>query len=164
MAAARAAFQSEDWTTAARLLDDAQLIRPYSLYVTRNRIVARTLANDAETAIEIAAKAADRGLSLPMTGHPAFEALAAETEFTSIVARMKENEGPSGEASVVLQHPEADLLPETYAATQDGELEFIGSVRAGTILMRRDGGALQPFASTVGGVYAPRSRGRLSSS
>ena len=155
MAEAQAAFAAEDWAALAQKLDAAQAIRPYSLYLTRNRILARSLLGDYEEATALAQKAADRGLSLSLAGHPGFDALTARPGFAAIADKMAANLAPAGEAAVWRTHDDAALLPETVGYDPARKQAYVGSVRSGKILRFGDGDApAEGFAFAPGGVYA----------
>ncbi len=155
MAEAQAAFAAEDWATLSQKLDAAQAIRPYSLYLTRNRILARSLLGDYEEATALARKAAERGLSLSLAGHPGFDTLTARLSFKAIADKMAANLSPIGEATVWRAHDDASLLPEAVAYDPSRQQSYVGSARSGRIL-RFDDGAAQAggFAFAPGGVYA----------
>lgn len=153
MAEAETAFAAEDWATVADRIDAAQEIRPYSLYLTRNRILARAMLGDFDAADAIARQIADRGLSVALRGHPGFERLTARPEFASISARMTENLSPRGSARVVRTHGDDGLLPEAYARDAKKGVDYVGSVRTGKIL-RLDAAGAEGFAIAPGGVYA----------
>lgn len=54
MDAAIEAFRANDWPTLSAHPDAAQLLHPYSLFVTRNRILARAMEGRTEDALELA--------------------------------------------------------------------------------------------------------------
>lgn len=130
---ARAAFQAEDWPALNDALDAAQTARPWSLYVYRNRILARMLDGRQEDALALAAKAAQRGLSLTLAGHPAFEELTALDAYAPIADRMTANNAAIGEAGEPREFGQTELLPEAVTYDRKGNL-YIGSVRNGSIL------------------------------
>lgn len=148
MSNAREAFAREDWTALARHLDEAQKIRPYSLYIWRNRILSRQLSGDTAGALALTAKAAERGLALDLSGHEAFDALTAHPDFRPIADRMKANLTPLGDTLVHAVHDDAGLLPEAYARDGDAR-QYVGSVRTGRIIDFRDG----VVATAPGGVF-----------
>lgn len=152
MKTAQEAFRAEDWRALAEALDAAQRERPYSLYLTRNRILAYAMLADFETATAIAAKAADRGLSLRLAGHPGFDALAARPEFAAVAAKMQANSSPIGAAGTALAYEDVNLLPESFASQGKSGPHFIGSVRSGKIL-RFVNGEAEGLALANGGVY-----------
>ncbi|MGE0183449.1 MAG: hypothetical protein AB7F91_10330 [Parvularculaceae bacterium] len=149
MAEARDAFVAEDFAKAANLLDEAQIERPYSLYLTRNRVLTRILTDRMVEAIAIAADVADRGLVLETPANEAFDRMRAEPAFAPVAARMEENAKPVGEAHVIMEFDEARLLPE--AMSKSGGRLLVGSVRTGEI--RDASNALASFASLDGGVF-----------
>ncbi|MEO1135356.1 MAG: hypothetical protein AAFW68_01955, partial [Pseudomonadota bacterium] len=150
---------SEDWATLNISLDAAQSARPYSLYVYRNRILARMLAGREEDALALASKAASRGLTLNLTGHPAFEQLTALQAFAAIAEQMAQNAEPAGAPSNTVEFPRADLLPEAIAYDRKKNL-YIGSVRTGEILSAsHEGGALTPIAAAQAGIFDIEIRG-----
>ncbi len=149
MADARAAFVAEDFGKAAVFLDEAQDVRPYSLYLTRNRILARILTDRMDEAIKLAAEVADRGLTLDTPPHEAFDRMRAEPSYGPVAARMAENAKPKGVASIKADYAEAGLLPEAISTFEGRTL--IGSVRTGAILAAAEG--LTPFALLDGGVF-----------
>lgn len=156
---ASAAFKSEDWDTLNSSLDTAQAARPWSLYVYRNRILARMLAGREADALALAEKAAARGLSLNLAGHPAFDRLKAIPEFASIAARMEKNLQPVGDATVLFDDGPADLLPEALAFDANGAA-YIGSVRTGVIMKRTDDGEFSNIEyKPVGGIFDLEIRG-----
>ncbi len=160
--AAGEAFQSEDWTALNTHLDSAQEIRPYSLYVYRNRVLARLLADRTDDALTLAEAAARRGLVLSFAGHPAFEAFVARPAFAPIARQMEANSAPIGgeRSSVILQHDDTDLLPEALAYDRRGNA-IIGSVRSGKILKaKRKGGDVSLLATAPGGVFDIEVRGK----
>ncbi|MEQ8179743.1 MAG: hypothetical protein RIC52_05440 [Amphiplicatus sp.] len=155
MAEAQAAFAAEDWATLSEKLDAAQAIRPYSLYLTRNRILARSLLGDYEEATALARKAAERGLSLSLAGHPGFDTLTARPGFKAIADKMAANLSPIGEATMWRVHDDAALLPEAVAYDAPRKQAYVGSARSGRILRFHDGGVqAEGFAFAPGGVYA----------
>lgn len=153
MARAAGAFQENDWPALNEALDAAQTARPYSVHVYRNRILARMLAGREDEALGLAAKAAARGLSLDLGGHPAFDALRALPSFAPIAARMQENAEPYGASGATREFPETALLPEAIAYGKNRTL-YLGSVRNGAILSaKRKGETLSPVAQAPGGVF-----------
>ena len=103
IAEAQSAFAEEDYAVAAARLDEAQLLRPYSLFVTRNRLLARYLAHDLVGAVEIAVSVADRGLALDLPSTEAFDLLRSDAIFGDVWARFDANRRPSGES--VMRRP-----------------------------------------------------------
>lgn len=150
MEAARASFETENWEAMAGALEEAQKQRPYSLHITRLRVLAYALLGDYDRAIALAAEIADRGLSLSFEGHPGFDALKQRPAFAPVARKMAANEAPAGDSRIVFEIDDDGLLPEAYAATQDGARAFIGSARTGKIL----GKTGKTFAQASGGVYA----------
>ena len=148
MASANAAFENEDWPALTIALDEAQSLRPYSLFVTRNRILAYALMGEREKAREIAEKVAERGLSLAFSGHPALTALAEEESFKPVIAMMADNLRPRGEAKLAFAIADSDLLPE-IVVLNGRKSAFVGSVRTGHILSNSG----VDFAVAPGGVY-----------
>lgn len=146
---ARTAFVSENWPVAQDALDAAQRIRPYSLYLTRNRILVRAVRDDFDGALSIMRVIADRGLSLTLPDHPAVKALREQTDFKSIEAQMAANLTPAGQSKTIVEIPDDALLPESLAVR--GKQAFlVGSVRTGDILTQSG----DRFAAAAGGVYA----------
>jgi len=150
---ASAAFDAEDWPTLNEALDAAQASRPWSLYVYRNRILARVLAGREEDALALAEKAASRGLTLSLTGHPAFEKLTAMPEFAAVAARIADNAKPFGEATIFFEDGPDDLLPEALAFNGKGDA-YVGSVRNGSLWKHSAAGEFQKLESPLpGGVF-----------
>ncbi len=147
---AQAAFAAADFPVAAMRLDEAQALRPYSLYVTRNRVLAHYLAGDATGAVDIAAKVAARGIALDFPTTKEFDRLRADSAFAPVLARFDANRSAIGESDVVAEFVNADLLPEAIA--RQGERLLIGSVRTGGIYEARDG-AIREIARLDGGVF-----------
>lgn len=153
MAAAGAAFQSEDWAALNEALDAAQSVRPYSLYVYRNRILGRMLEGRQDDAVALAADAARRGLTLNLTGHPAFEELTALPAFNAIAVQMEENAKPLGGSPKLREFAETELLPEAITYDRKKNL-YIGSVRTGKILKAsKKADDLTLVATAPGGVF-----------
>ncbi|MEZ5895839.1 MAG: hypothetical protein R3C40_01045 [Parvularculaceae bacterium] len=150
MGEARDAFAAEDFKTAADRLDEAQITRPYSLYLTRNRILTRILTDRMDEAIAIAAQIAERGLVLNLPAHEAFDAMKADPAYAPVAEKMAENAAPVGAPEIVLEHDRADLLPEALAMN-DGAF-YVGSVRSGEILEFSDG-AVRTLGVLEGGVF-----------
>lgn len=149
MAEARAAFAADDMTRAADLLDEAQAVRPYSLYLTRNRVLTRILTGRMDEAIALARDIAERGLVLETPPHEAFDRMRAEPAFAPVAARMEANARPVGAAAIVIEYSDDHLLPEALSIDEGRVL--IGSVRTGAVMISGD--ALQPFAKLNGGVF-----------
>lgn len=149
MAEAREAFTAENFAKAADLLDEAQADRPYSLYLTRNRVLARILMDRMGEAIAIAKEIADRGLVLETPPNEAFDRMRADPRFATVAAKMEENAKPKGEARLIVEYPEDSLLPEAISKNKDRLL--IGSIRSGVI--STTSAELTPFASANGGVF-----------
>ncbi|HNR76879.1 MAG TPA: hypothetical protein PKM48_07090 [Parvularculaceae bacterium] len=149
MAEARDAFIAEDFATAADLLDEAQIERPYSLYLTRNRVLTRILTDRMDEAIAIAAEIAERGLVLETPENEAFDRMRADPAFAPVAKRMAANAKPLGEARIIATFDEAGLLPE--AISKKGDRLLIGAVRTGEI--RDSSNALALFSSLDGGVF-----------
>ncbi len=147
---AQAAFAAEDYSVAAALLDEAQAQRPYSLFLTRNRVLARFLAGDTAGAIAIAARVAARGLRLDLPATEEFGRLRADPAFAPVAAQFDANRRPFGESEVVSEFTEAGLLPEA-ALMSRGKL-YIGSVRTGGVF-EASGGGLREVAKLDGGVF-----------
>lgn len=149
MKEAQAAYVAEDYAAAAALLDEAQAERPYSLYLTRNRILTRILSGRMNKAIAIAKEIADRGLVLETPPHEAFDRMRAEPDFAPVAAQMEANAAPMGDSVVAAEFPESELLPEAIAKCK-GRL-LIGSVRTGEI--RDASNRLALFSMLDGGVF-----------
>lgn len=158
MALAGQAFQAEDWEALNDHLDAAQEIRTYSLYVWRNRILARMLAGRETEALALTETAARRGLVLNLSGHPAFEALTALPEFAPIAERMEANAAPVGEANIHFENADAGLLPEALAFDKKKNA-YIGSVREGKLL-KTGGGEMKLVTRAPGGVFDIEVRGK----
>ncbi len=149
MAEARDAFGAEDFHKAASLLDEAQTERPYSLYLTRNRILARILTDRMDEAIALAGDAAERGLVLETPPNEAFDRMRAEPAFAPVAAQMSENAKPKGVSHVAMEYEESGLLPEAISKRK-GRL-LVGGVRTGTV--KAAGSALISFGAADGGVF-----------
>lgn len=149
MEEAEAAFVKEDYSAAGALLDEAQIKRPYSLFLTRNRILTRLLTGREEEALAIASAVAARGLVLQTPKHEAFDRLKALPSWRPIEARMEANAQPVGVAAVIAEYPEDGLLPEAISIRKGRRL--IGSVRTGGVL--RAAQTLSPLARLDGGVF-----------
>lgn len=147
---AQAAFAAEDYPTAAARLDEAQSHRPYSLYLTRNRVLARYLAGDIPGAIEIAAKVAARGLALDLPATEEFARLRADPAFAPVAAQFDANRRAVGDGVVAQELAETGLLPEAIVKT-NGKL-YVGSVRTGGVFEVEDG-RLKTIAALDGGVF-----------
>ena len=150
VAEAQAAFAAEDFGLAVTRLDAAQAFRPYSLFLTRNRVLARFLAGDTAGAQALASAVAARGLALDLPATEAFDRLRADAAFADVLARFEENRKPLGTARIAAEHPETGLLPEAIAKAEGGFL--IGSVRTGAVMTLR-GGALTEIMRLEGGVF-----------
>ena len=149
MREANAAFEAEDFKTAADRLDEAQAARPYSLFLTRNRVLTRILTGRMTEAIAIAQEIADRGLVLETPPNDAFDKMRADPAFSPVAARMAANAEPKGEPRVVAAYAEVSLLPEAFSVAKNKTL--IGSARTGDI--RNAAAKLEPFAKLDGGVF-----------
>jgi hypothetical protein len=131
MSEAQAAFAAEDYETAGERLDEAQLLRPYSLFLIRNRILTRLMTNRDDEALAIARDVADRGLALELPPHQAFTRMKAMEDYAPIATKMAENVRPIGEETIVSEIAEDTLLPE--AISRRAKRTLIGSVRRGEI-------------------------------
>ena len=152
MAEAQVAFEAEDYAALSNLLDEAQQERPYSLFIMRNRVLARVLNERMDEAISLVKDVADRGLVLQTPPHEAFDRLRAEPAFAPIAAQMAENAKPVGTETTVLENGADDLLPEAIALTRKRET-LIGSVRNGKIIAIDKSGAVREVAAAKGGVF-----------
>lgn len=150
LAAAQAAFAAEDFPGAAEALDDAQAFRPYSLFITRNRVLARYLSGETAAALAIAEAVAARGIALEFPATDAFNQLRADAAFAAVQQSFVENLTPKGSPRIVAAYPEAELLPEAVIKTEAGFL--IGSVRSGKIFDASPE-ALRAIAVLDGGVF-----------
>ncbi|OFX00330.1 MAG: hypothetical protein A3E78_02855 [Alphaproteobacteria bacterium RIFCSPHIGHO2_12_FULL_63_12] len=146
---ARAAFEADDFKTAAERLDEAQIARPYSLFLTRNRVLARILDGRMGEAIALAREIADRGLILETPPNEAFDRMRAEPAYATVDAQMSENAKPKGAAQIYADYVQPDLLPEAISSA--GKKMLIGSVRTGEIFSA--GATLAPLARLNGGVF-----------
>lgn len=156
MNAARAAFATEDWSTVADNLDAAQRLRPYSLYIMQNRVLAHEMNGDRARALQIVQEVAERGLSMDLYGHDAFDAVKADPAFVEIAARMEANMAPKGERIIQAGSGGVGELPEAIAGAAEGGRLFIGSVRNGRISnITADG----PPLYAQGGVFDIEVRG-----
>lgn len=159
MVEAREAFETEDLSRAAGLLDEAQTLRPYSFYILRNRILTRILTSRMEEAIALAQSVADRGLVLETPPNEAFDRMRAEPAYAPVAKMMVENAAPRGAATVIHEYEANGLLPE--AINKSRNAYFIGSVRTGAMFEIR-GGLLREIARADGGVFDLEARkGRL---
>ncbi len=157
MSNAGAAFQDEDWSSLTEHLNQAQILRPYSLYILKNRILAHQLAGDVETALALATQAADRGLSLNLSGHPGFDSLKNNPAYVAVEEKFQTNETPIGEAVVSVAYDDATLLPEALAIDSKGN-QYLGSVRSGAIIsLEHDG---KTVAAAPGGIFDLEIRGK----
>jgi hypothetical protein len=154
IADAQAAYAAEDWRAFLSHLENAQALRPYSLSLTRNRILAHCLLGEQDKALEIVATIASRGLAISLGRHAALEALAAQPEFAPLQARMESNLAPVGEAGGFQEHPREDLLPESIAHDARRKSAYVGAVRTGEILALSGASGAAVFAAAPGGVYA----------
>lgn len=150
MKEAREAFAAEDYAQAALRLDEAQSLRPYSLFLTRNRVLARYLAGDIAGATDVASQIAARGLALDFPATEEFDRLRADPAFAPVVAQFEANRRPIGKSVIVAAFEDTGLLPEAIA--KQGERFLIGSVRTGGVYEARDG-ALKELARLDGGVF-----------
>ena len=159
MTKAGAAFDAEDWPSLNTHLDAAQAIRPYSLYVWKNRILARQLDGRTDEALDLAEIIARRGLSMSLTGHEALDGLTADPAFAPIADAMAANLSPIGDAVNLLIYNDPGLLPEAYAATRRGAA-YIGSVRNGKIIDLSNATHPTGIAMAPGGVFDIELRGK----
>lgn len=150
MEEAQKAFAADDIAAASNLLDEAQKLRPYSMYVTRNRVLARVLTGRMDEAIVLAAEVAERGIVLETPPHEAFDRLKAAAAYAPVAARMETNARPIGEADVIFESDRTDLLPEAIARRKDAIL--VGSARTGAIL-EISNGLMREVARVDGGVF-----------
>ena len=150
MEEAQEAFAADDIAAASTLLDEAQNLRPYSLYLTRNRVLARVLTGRMDDAVALAAEVAERGIVLETPPHEAFDRLKAAPAYAPVAARMETNARPIGEAHVIFESDRIDLLPEAIARRKDAIL--IGSVRTGAIF-EISNGLMREIARVDGGVF-----------
>jgi hypothetical protein len=148
--AAQEAFAAENFSAAATLLDEAQAFRPYSLYLTRNRILARYLSGDTAGALAIAGTVAARGLALDFPATEEFDRLRAEPAFAAALKSFEGNSKPKGEAAIVAAMAEDKLLPEAIVKADNGHL--VGSVRTGAVF-EAAGESLSAVAKLDGGVF-----------
>lgn len=151
------AFRAGDWPTLCVELDAAQLQRPYSLFLTRNRILARALDGRAPDALTLAREVAERGLAMDFDAHPALVEFAEHDDFAPIAALMEENRAARGEATLVFEVADPGLLPEAYAPLARGAL--VGSVRTGSILAVDHEANTRVVAQSAGGVFDLEVRG-----
>ena len=149
IAEAQTAFSTEDFALAAVLLDEAQISRPYSLFLSRNRVLARILSGKVDEAIAITKEIADRGIVLELPSNDAFDRMRADPQFSPIADQMAKNALPKGAASIVAEYAEDGLLPEAISKSRKRLL--IGSVRTGEILIAGD--RLAGFTKLGGGVF-----------
>lgn len=154
LARAGAAMERGDYAAATAALDEAQAQRPYSLFLTRNRIATRLAYGRADEALSIVGAIAARGLYLDLSAGP-FAALREHPGFAALQERLAANDTPLGEARIELQSHEDGLLPEALA--WDGEGWLVGSVRTGAIVRMRG----EPGTVVVldGGVFDIERRG-----
>lgn len=147
---ANAAYSAGDWAGMATALDAAQNYIPYSLHITRFRILAYSELGDFEEALAIARTVAKRGLSLALEGKPGFDALRAQPDFAPIAEQMSANLAPAGEADIIETVNRDSLLPESvvHAVIGGKDRYYVGAVRTGGVYA---GKALH--AKTNGGVY-----------
>ena len=161
MTRAGEAFQGEDWVAFITELEAAQTIRPYSLYVWRNRILARLLANRIDEAVTLAEKIAVRGLVMEFDGHPAFELLTDNPAFPSIAARMAENAASFGNVNTIVEISDRTLLPEALAYDKN-QIAYLGSVRSGKILSTPHNRSEPKIVAVApGGVFDIEARGDM---
>ncbi|WP_428408948.1 hypothetical protein [Hyphococcus sp.] len=159
MERAAAAFQAEDWAALDAALSNAQISAPGSLYVYRNRILAKMLNGEPEEALALVEKAADQGLTLNLAGHPAFDDLKALPAYEAIAAKMEANSAALGAPSSIREFGDTDLLPEAIAYDRKGAL-YIGSVRSGAILRAgKKDDELTLISHASGGVFDIEIRG-----
>lgn len=149
MKAAQTAYATEDYAAAGALLDEAQAQQPYSLFLTRNRILTRLLTDRTEDALAIAREIAEKGLVLELPSHEAFEGMKNLPDYAPIAAKMSENAKPFGAADIVVEFADNAILPEAISLHKKRML--IGSVRNGEI--RNASSGLAPFAKLDGGVF-----------
>ncbi len=160
MQEAQAAFASDDFATAGARLDEAQVLRPYSLYLTRNRVLARILTGRMDEAITLAKDVADRGLVLETPPSEAFDRMRADPAFAAIEHQMTENAKPVGNANTVFEIAEDGLLPEAITIGSRGKT-LIGSVHTGAVMAIDDNHMLRTVATAQGGVFDLEARGKL---
>ena len=156
MAGARAALGRGDAAAAGEALDAAQQLRPYSMYLTRNRIATRALAGRVDDALALATEIAARGLALDLTGEP-FAVLRDHPGYAAVAQRFAANLAPRGTGTVVFEASARELLPEALLADDGGWL--VGTVRTGAVL--RTGSPLSKVATLNGGVFDLERRGGL---
>ncbi len=150
VAEAQAAFASEDFALAASRLDEAQAQRPYSLFLTRNRVLARFLSGDTAGALALASSVAARGLALDLPPTEAFNRLRSDPAFAEVLARFEENRKPVGTARIAAEYPDTGLLPE--AIVKIGDDFLIGSVRTGGVFEATES-ELRKITQLDGGVF-----------
>lgn len=149
MADAQAAFARDDFPLAAELLDEAQVLRPYSFFLTRNRVLARILSGKMDEAITLTKEIADRGVNLELPPNEAFDRMRADPHFILVAEQFARNAVPKGVAVVAAEFPESGVLPE--AISKSGKRLLIGSVRTGEIFDAKDN--LKRFAKLNGGIF-----------
>ncbi|MDZ7627306.1 MAG: hypothetical protein U5J99_02720 [Parvularculaceae bacterium] len=150
LAAAQSAFAAEDFPAAAAALDEAQAFRPYSLFLTRNRILAHYRSGETAAALAIAEEVAARGIALEFPATEAFNGFLADGSFAPVLQSFNENLRPKGSVKIAAAFAETALLPEAVVKTETSFL--IGSVRSGKIL-EASPEALSAIATLDGGVF-----------
>ena len=156
MAEARAAMTRGDAAAAGAALDAAQLLRPYSLHLTRNRIATRVASGHLDQALALATEVAARGLALDLSGDP-YAPLRRHAGYAALEQRFEANMAPRGDSRTAVEIPDSGLLPE--ALLRDGEDWLVGSVRTGAIL--RTASPSSPVALLDGGIFDLERRGDL---
>ena len=156
MAEARAAMTRGDAAAAGAALDAAQLLRPYSLHLLRNRIATRVATGRLDDALALATEVADRGLALDLSGDP-YAPLREHPGYAGLAQRFEANAAPRGDGRTVIEIPDRGLLPE--ALLRDGDGWLVGSVRTGAVL--RSGDLSAPVVLLDGGIFDLERHGEL---
>ena len=158
------AFREGDDAAMSAAAEGALALRPRFPAMMVNLAIARIRLGESEGALDLLQEVAEMGLAYPIEESEQFAPVAASRRFQDIVARMRANSLPAGEAEVALTLPQRDFFPEGIAFDEHSGTFFVGSVRTGSVVEIIAAGDVAPFAQlgwSVLGMKLDRPRGLL---
>jgi hypothetical protein len=150
--AAKAALDARDYTALRTALTELQPLLPGNPRVAYSLACANAKVGNGAAALDSLRRLAGMGLVYDVAADDDFASLRTSPEFIALVSRMAENRKPVARASLVLDLPGADLIPEDIAFDLLSRRFFVCSVRRG-IVLTGDG---KPFAVAPWSILALR--------
>ena len=148
------AYQSKDYAAFLENMKQAAALRPDHPRVVYNLSAAYALNGRREESLQWLGRLARMGLAYDAEKDEDFASLRDSPEFANVLALLRKNRSPLGEASQAFTLREKGLVPESVAYDPSAKAFYVGSVYRRKILRVTSKGVVEEFAAERDGLWS----------